>query len=334
MRIDSNNLRPYYKYIVIGLFVFVLTSFLAYLNLGYYVNSPGGNDQAVRIIINRGYSVKKIGKELTKNDLVIHPKLFWLIHKIFFAQTSLQAGEYEIPIHASIRDIINMMHRGEVIIHKLTLPEGITVKEIITKIQLEPMLLGEVTNEFAEGDFLANTYFYTYGETKMMLLNRMYKESQTIIDELWNKRSPNLPLSSKKDAMTLASIIEKETSIGSERARISAVFINRLRKNMKLQADPTVIYAVTRGQYVLNRSITLNDLKIKSLYNTYLYSGLPPTPIATPGKAALEAALNPLNTNELYFVVDNKGGHNFSTNLNDHNIHVQNYRKGIKDDVK
>ena len=318
------------KYIRLSLFLLLLGFGLVYLNLSYYINSTGNNAQAIRLIINRGYSVKKIGKELAKNDLIFHAKLFWLIDKLFFAKYPLQAGEYEIPARASIRDIINMMQKGDVIIHKLILPEGITVKEITDKILAESMLIGEISKEFLEGDFLANTYYYTYGETKMMLLNRIYQESQEIIDELWNKRSPNLPLVSKKDAVTLASIIEKETGIANERPRIAGVFINRLRKGMKLQADPTVIYAVTQGKYPLNRALTLSDLRIKSLYNSYLYTGLPPTAIATPGRAALEAALNPLLTNELYFVVDGKGGHNFSSNLVQHNQYVKNYRNSTK----
>ena len=227
------------------------------------------------------------------------------------------------------------MHKGMVIIHKLTLPEGITNKEIVDNIRNDSALVGEITKEFKEGDLLADTYFYTYGESKMMLLNRIYHKSQAIIDELWEKRSANLPLANKNEAVVLASIIEKETNLASERKRIAGVFINRLRKNIKLQADPTVIYAVTQGQYVFNREITRADLKIDSPYNSYLYAGLPPTAIASPGISSIEAALNPLETNELYFVVNGLGGHNFSSTLAEHNNHVTNFRKGqqaIKND--
>ena len=307
-------------------FLTILGSSLLYVNLDCYVNAPGYNDQPVNIIVKRGYSVKKIGKELVERNVIAHPKIFYLVHRLFFRGRTLQAGEYEIPAHASIREIIKMIHQGSVLVHKLTITEGITNKEVIDHIAAENMLVGDITKEFHEGDFLADTYYYTYGESKMMVLNRIYKKSQAIIEELWEKRQENLPISSKQEAVTLASIVEKETGIASERPRIAGVFINRLKKKMKLQADPTVIYAVTQGQYVFNREITLSDLKIKSPYNTYLYEGLPPTAIASPGRAAIEAVLNPMETNELYFVANGKGGHNFSASLSDHNNHVRNYR--------
>ncbi len=315
------------RIILISIFILILGLGLAYLNLSHYMNTESNNDQVVNLIVPRGYSIKKIAKELTRYNLISYPKVFWLSHRMFFQDLPLQAGEYAIPAHTPIRDILNMMHEGRVVIHKLTFPEGITIKEIITKIQNEKMLIDEITREFNEGDFIADTYHYTYGETKMMLLNRIYKKSQALLDELWAKRLPNLPLANKQEAVILASIVEKETGLASERRRIAGVFINRLNKKMRLQADPTVIYAVTQGQYVFNRSITLTDLKIKSLYNTYLYVGLPPTAIGNPGISAIEAVLNPLTTTELYFVVDSKGGHNFSSNLKDHNQHVSNYRK-------
>lgn len=312
---------------LILVFIFILGSSLVYLNLSHYIESPNDQNQIVRLIIPRGHSVKKIAKELVRHQVINYPRAFWMVHRVFFSDSPLQAGEYEIPPHSSVRSIIEMMHEGRVVIHKLTLPEGITTKEVLDKVKSEEMLIGDVTREFNEGDLLADTYHYTYGETKMMLLNRIYQKSQIIIDELWAKRAANLPLANKQEAVILASIIEKETGISNERPRIAGVFVNRLRKKMKLQADPTVIYAITKGQYVFDRSITKSDLKIKSLYNTYLYPGLPPTAIGNPGIEALEAALNPSDTKELYFVADGKGGHNFSSTLIDHNQHVVNYRK-------
>ncbi len=314
------------NFLSIIIFLILLSSSLIVLNLSYYIETPSSSDSSVNIIIQRGFSVKRIGKELAKYNLVRQPKIFALVHKLFFKARPLRSGEYEIPAHASIRDIILLLQKGDVIVHKLTLQEGITKKEIFDKILSESMLVGSITKDFQEGDLLADTYYYTYGESKMMLLNRIYNKSQAIIDELWEKRAANLPFDNKKDAIILASIIEKETSMASERPRISSVFINRLRKKMRLQADPTVIYAITKGEYAFNRSITLADLKFDSPYNTYLYIGLPPTAIASPGKNAFEAALNPLATNDLYFVANGTGGHNFSSSLNDHNNHVRNYR--------
>ena len=308
------------------LFLSLLSSSLLFLNLSYYIEAPSGKSSITNIIIQRGFSVKKIGKELKKQGLVKHPKIFFLVHRLFFKSATLQSGEYLIPANSSIRDIITIMKEGDVVVHKLTLREGITKKEILDKIIEETMLVGFITKDFEEGELLADTYYYTYGESKMMLLNRIYNKSKAIIDELWEKRDEGLPINSKKEALTLASIIEKETYIESERPRIAGVFVNRLRKNMRLQADPTVIYAITKGEYVFNRSITLADLKFDSPYNTYLYVGLTPTAIASPGKKALEAALKPLKTNELYFVANGKGGHNFSVSLGEHNNHVRNYK--------
>lgn len=312
--------------ISIALFLTILGSSLLYLNLSHYINAPGYNSMAVNLIVQRGYSVKKIGKELAQKNVISQPKLFYLVHRLFFKGVALQAGEYQIPAHASIRNIIKMMHDGSILIHKLTLPEGITKQEIIDKIISEKMLVGEITKEFHEGELLADTYYYTYGESKMMLLNRIYNKSQIVINELWKTRSDNLPFKTIVEALALASIIEKETNLAIERPRIAGVFVNRLRKKMRLQADPTVIYAITKGEYVFARAITKADLKVDSPYNTYMYTGLPPTAIASPGIAALEAALHPLETKDLYFVVNGKGGHNFSSSLNEHNQHVNNYR--------
>lgn len=307
-------------------FIIVLGFSLVTLNLSYYIEAPANNDKPVKVIIQRGFSIKRIGKELAKYNLVIHPKIFFIVHKLFFKSAPLQSGEYLIPAHSNIKNIIEILKEGDVIIHKLTLPEGITKKEILDKINNDKMLVGKITKEFKEGELLADTYHYTYGESKMMLLNRIYKKSKEVIDELWEKRAENLPIATKEEAIVLASIIEKETSLARERPHIAGVFINRLRKKMKLQADPTVIYAITKGEYAFKRSITLADLRFNSPYNTYLYEGLPPTAIASPGKKSLEAVLNPLATKDFYFVADGSGGHNFSSSLTDHNNHVRNYR--------
>ena len=308
-------------------FIITLGMILLYLNLNHYVNVPSQIDKSSQVIIKRGYSAKRIGKELKQYGYIGSSKIFYLINRFLFNNKALQAGEYEIPANATIKEIIRKMQKGDVIVHKFIIPEGVTKFDILSQIKVNPMLVGEINKDFAEGDLLADTYHYTYGESKMMLLNRIYKKSQEIITELWKNRQSDLPFSTVSEALSLASIIEKETSLATERKHISGVFINRLRKKMKLQADPTVIYAVTKGEYILNRHISRADLNLDSPYNTYFYPGLPPTAIASPGSAALEAALNPMQTNDLYFVVDGKGGHNFSSSLSEHNINVNNYRK-------
>jgi UPF0755 protein len=311
---------------LIALFLFILGSSLALFNLSHYIDNPGNNTKSATIIIPHGSSVKKIGKDLAKHNIISYPKVFYLIHKIIFSNIPLHAGEYTFHAHSSMHNIIRIMNKGMVTVRRLTFPEGTTHKQIIDTIDSNKALVGETLNEFKEGDFLADTYHYTYGENRMTLLNRIYHKSQITINRLWENRSPDLPFSSKKEAITLASIVEKETAIASERKRIAGVFINRLRKDMRLQADPTVIYAVTQGQYTLARKLKKKDLRMDSPYNTYLYKGLPPSAISSPGKSALEAVLNPPNTKELYFVANRKGGHNFSSSLKEHNKHVKKYR--------
>ena len=261
-----------YDFIKGLLFIVLLSLILICLNLSYCLDIPGNNSKEVDIIIEKGFSVKRIGKELAKYNVIDNPKIFLLIKRIFFPRYQLKAGEFAIPPNATIRNIIEIIHKGNVVIHKFTIPEGYTTKEIIDKINSEVSLKGDITREFKEADFLPSTYYYTYGETRMALLERIHDCMKLALDELWEARANNLPFKDKQQALILASIVEKETGIASERPRIAAVFVNRLRKKMKLQADPTVIYAVTLGQYILTRSISLKDLRMDSPYNTYLYN--------------------------------------------------------------
>jgi UPF0755 protein len=312
-----------------SLYFVIVIFFLGYLNLHYYIDAPGNNSTIVDLVIHKGYSAKRIGKELVKNDIINNAKIFTIVKRLFFPEYILKAGEFEIPPNSSITEVLTIINKGVVVTHKFKITEGTTTKEILDKILENKTLIGGITKEYEDGDFIADTYYYTYGESRMTVLERIYNRSKMLLDNLWETRAPNLPYSSKEEAVILASIIEKETGIASERPRISAVFNNRLKKNMKLQADPTVIYAVTKGQYTLGRPIRKSDLRLDSPYNTYIYTGLPPTAITNAGKAAIEAALNPMHTNEIFFVADGRGGHNFSATLSKHNNYVQNYRKGI-----
>jgi UPF0755 protein len=223
-----------------------------------------------------------------------------------------------------------MLVSGKSVLHRITIPEGLTVRQVLDRIKQEEVLVGDINENILEGYLLPETYFFTYGDKRQMIIDRMHKNMQTTINELWEKRSDNLPFKTKEEALTLASIIEKETGIDSERKKVAAVFINRLKKGMKLQADPTTIYAVTSGKIDLNRSLSKKDLMIESPFNTYYSFGLPPHPIANPGKASIEAALNPASTKDLFFVVSIDGaGHKFSDNLTEHNNNVREYRSKV-----
>ena len=239
----------------------------------------------------------------------------------------LKAGEYAIKKHASMADVLNTLVRGKGILLKLTIPEGLTSKQIVERVRGEPDLDGEVTDIPQEGSLLPDTYRFSKGMARQELLERMQVEMRHYLAQAWANRQADLPLKSPQEAIIFASIVEKETGRPDERSRVAGVFMNRLRTGMRLQSDPTVIYGIAGGQGRLGRPITRADLRQQSVHNTYQIKGLPPTPICNPGRSAIDAALKPAETKELYFVADGSGGHAFSTTLTQHNAAVSNWRK-------
>ena len=222
------------------------------------------------------------------------------------------------------------MARGEIFYRRITLAEGLTTREMINLLNAEPMLSGEVTLAVKEGELLPETYTYVRGDTRNSIVMQAAKAMQKVKREAWEKREPGLPLKNADEMMVLASIIEKETAVPAERGLVASVFVNRLKKGMRLQTDPTVIYALTRGESELERPLYKKDLSIDSPYNTYKNYGLPPTPICNPGRASIEAAVNPELSNYLYFVASGNGGHNFAASLNEHNRNVKDWRRQRK----
>lgn len=239
---------------------------------------------------------------------------------------ALKAGEYAIPSGASPSDIMNILIEGKAIVYKLTLAEGLTSATIMELVRQHPALTGDVPPEPAEGSLLPETYVFNRGMARADLVKRMERDHQDVVDQLWAQRAPNLPISTKEEAVILASIVEKETGIAEERPRVAAVFVNRLRKGMKLQSDPTIIYGLTKG-VPLGRGIRQSELDRATPYNTYVIPALPPTPIANPGKASIAAVLNPAATDDLFFVADGTGGHVFASTLQQHEQNVKNWRE-------
>jgi UPF0755 protein len=215
---------------------------------------------------------------------------------------------------------------GKSIVYKLTLAEGLTSATIIELVRGHPVLVGDVADIPAEGSLLPETYVFDRGTTRKDLVGRMQDDHTRVLDELWVGRAKDLPFSTKDEAVILASIVEKETGVASERPRVAAVFVNRLRKGMKLQSDPTIIYGLTKG-VPLGRGIRQSELEKPTPYNTYVILGLPPTPIANPGKASLAAVMNPAQTEDLYFVADGTGGHAFAATLDEHEANVRKWRE-------
>lgn len=239
---------------------------------------------------------------------------------------ALKAGEYAIPSGASPRQIMNILVEGKSIVYKLTLAEGLTSAMILDLVRSHPSLTGDISVSPSEGSLLPETYVFNRGMPRDDLILRMQEDHKNALNELWEKRAPNLPLASQQEAVILASIVEKETGVAEERPRVAAVFVNRLRKGMKLQSDPTIIYGLTKG-VPLGRGIRKSELEKPTPYNTYVIVGLPPTPIANPGKASLAAVLNPAPTEDLYFVADGTGGHVFAATLAEHERNVQKWRE-------
>jgi UPF0755 protein len=216
--------------------------------------------------------------------------------------------------------------RGKSILHKLTAPEGKTTKQILALVAAHEVLVGDITMAPAEGALLPETYSFTRGETRDELIADMMRARDAVLDELWEKRANDLPIMTKDEAIILASIVEKETGVASERPLIAAVFVNRLRRGMRLQSDPTIIYGLTGGE-PLGRGLRKSELERETPYNTYLISGLPPTPIANPGRASIEAVLDPAESDYLFFVADGTGGHVFAATLEEHNRNVVKWRQ-------
>ncbi len=276
------------------------------------------------IVVLRGTPVADIGRQLAKEDAVRAALLFRVAARL---AGPLKAGEYAIPAHASAYDIAIIMNKGLSVPRFFTAAEGLTSSEIVALLNNEPVLNGAVLDIPPEGSLLPETYRYNYGDSRAGILGRMQAAMKEKAAALWESREEGLPLASMSDAVVLASIVEKETAKSDERARIAGVFYNRLRKNMRLQSDPTVIYALTDGQRELDRPLTHKDLEFASPINTYASDGLPPKPICNPGQASLVAVLHPEHHEFLYFVADGNGGHTFSTDLAAHNRSVAQMRR-------
>jgi UPF0755 protein len=231
-----------------------------------------------------------------------------------------------IPQAASVRQVIDIISEGKTITYKVTIPEGLTSEQIVERLKADNSLAGEIAELPPEGSLLPETFIVQRGASRQSVIDKMQVESRKLSDKMWDQRRKDLPLKSWEEAVILASIVEKETGRNDERERVAAVFINRLRQKMRLQSDPTIVYGISGGKAVWNRPILRSEIGQKTAHNTYQIDGLPPTPICNPGKAAIEAVLNPAETKDLYFVADGAGGHIFSETLKDHNTNVQKWR--------
>jgi len=288
--------------------------------------APGPLTAAKLVVIPKGAGVREAGAILAANGVVDNGYIF-AAGTYLTGRRDLKAGEYEFPAGVSAAAAADLIDSGKVYRHKLTIPEGLTSAQIVALIDAAPALDGAIDALPVEGTLLPDTYFYVMGNTREEILQRMHRAMEKALAAEWAARAPNLPLASPAEALTLASIVEKETAKPDERARIAGVYIERLKQGMKLQADPTVIYALTQGgEKPLGRPLDHDDLAIDSPFNTYVVQGLPPTPIDNPGLASLHAALQPDERGELYFVANGSGGHAFAKTLEEQNKNVAKLR--------
>ena len=298
-------------------------------SLGYFIylefNRPAELQSNRVIIIPKGSGLNEIASLLSDNGIIKSKYPFILGAKIFGLSGRLKAGEYEFSRIIRPAEVLETLTAGRTLLRHITIPEGLTSKEIIKLLKKEPGLLGTIDSTPPEGSLLPETYYYSYGDSRLEIVNRMKRQFSLKLRKLWDKRNPNIPIKTSYEAVILASIIEKETAIREERFLIASVFSNRLYHKMRLQSDPTVIYGVPGKE--LNEPITQTDLRRKTAHNTYVIKGLPKTPICNPGIASIEAALQPAKTGYFYFVAKGGGRHSFSKTLKEHNINVKKWRK-------
>ena len=294
------------------------------------LHAPGPLDEARIYVVPRGAGLNAIARGLEEAGILREKRLFLFYARWRKVHRSLQAGEFEFEAHASAADVLATLLEGKPVLRFVTVPEGLTSREAVALIDAAAGLTG-ASEIPPDGSILPETYTFSLNEDRAALLDRMQAAMRRTLDELWSRRADDLPFSTPEEAVTLASIVEKETGLPEERPRVAAVFVNRLRKGMRLQSDPTVIYAITRGERELDRPLRFKDLEIDDPYNTYRVKGLPPGPICNPGRASLEAVLNPIDTKEFYFVADGTGGHVFAKTLEEHNRNVAEWRKIQRD---
>lgn len=292
---------------------------------------PGPLQANTHFTVRAGSGVTEIANNLERNDIIRSgdARIFQFMSLTYMRGKTLKAGEYEIKAHASMQDVMGVLEEGKSILYSVSMPEGLTVKQMMLRLAEDTTLEGDLPAELPqEGSLRPDTYKFSRGTKRADIIQQMRVAQQRMVDQIWERRDPDLPIKTKQEFVVLASIVEKETGKEDERAHVASVFINRLQRGMRLQSDPTIIYGIFGGDgKPSERPIYRSDLQKQTPYNTYQIKGLPPTPIANPGRAALEAVANPWRTKDLYFVADGSGGHAFAPTLDEHNANVRRWRR-------
>lgn len=286
---------------------------------------PLQSDKVVLIPRNTGTS--EIARILKDEGVIKQPFLFEAYALISRQRSQLKAGEFQFKAGTSVAEAIEILAQGKAILHTVTVPEGLTSEQIVGRLYENEILSGDIIETPREGSLLPDTYKFERGTTRQQIVSTMQAAQRQALTQIWERRSSDLPIKSPQEMIILASIVEKETGRADERTRVAGVFINRLMKRMKLQSDPTIVYGLVGGKGTLGRGILRSEIEAATPYNTYVIEGLPPGPIANPGRAALEAVANPSRTKDLYFVADGSGGHAFAETYEQHQRNVTRWRQ-------
>ena len=335
------------KFIKGLLSLLVLLLFLGGIALGggwlWFQNEiakPGPSTGQVVFAVQPGETLTSVAARLEQDGLVTDDRLVRLKARLDGSELAIKTGEYILEPRASIVDIIDIMIEGKSVLYKITLPEGRTTAQLLKIIEEDSVLEGALpTEEVAEGTLLPDTYLFQRGTSRADLIARMQDAQDKVLDELWPQRAEGLPISTPEEAIILASVVEKETGIASERPQIAGLFTTRLKRGMRLESDPTIIYGISKGEPLYNRrgerrTLYRSEIDRKTDWNTYQIDGLPKTPICNPGRDAIAAVLNPDETGHIFFVADGKGGHLFARTLAEHNRNVAAYRKYEREEIQ
>ena len=299
-----------------------------FVGFGYYIYQQyigAGPLPTDKVVLVKG-GLSDVIEQLVQDGVIDKPLVMMAALYANGVSNKIKAGEYMFRQQASLEDVINTLVEGKSILQSVLIKEGLTTQQVIDLLRESDLLTGEISNIPAEGTILPETYKFSRGMSRQQLLDRMVQDQARVVRELWARRIAGLPIQSPAEMIVLASIVEKETGRADERSRVARVFMNRLEKRMRLQSDPTIVYGLVGGKGSLGRPITKQDIESNTPFNTYVIAGLPPAPICNPGRAALEAVINPSRTNDLYFVADGNGGHVFSDNYDLHQRYVARLR--------
>ncbi len=303
------------------------------------VAKPGPSVETTTFEVRKGEHLGSVADRLEEQGLIRDARTLRLHARVEGQQTAVKVGEYAIPARASVQRILEQLVEGDVIEYRITVPEGLTTAQILRIIEKSDDLDGDMPErEIAEGTLLPDTYIFGADTTRTQMIERMEKAQDDLLEKLWPERSDDLPIESPEEAVILASVVEKETGIASERDLVAGLFTQRLKRGMRLESDPTVIYGVSKGEPLFNRAgqrrtLYRSELNKATDWNTYQIDGLPKTPICNPGRDAIAAVLNPADTDYVFFVADGKGGHLFAETLAEHNRNVAAYRAYEREEI-